>query len=74
MNVLQILRPCLGPDSMTGFQIDNLDGTYDVSYTITATGNYSVRSTTHSFPLLPIPLPVALHQPAFSSSSPDLSC
>ena len=41
--IIKVLRECPGPNSITATHKDSKDGSFDVSYTITATGNYSVH-------------------------------
>ena len=41
--VTQEIQECSGPDSITATHEDSQDGSFNVAYTITATGNYSVH-------------------------------
>lgn len=41
--ITQVIQECPGPDTITATHEDSKDGSFAVSYTITATGNYSVH-------------------------------
>ena len=54
--ITQVEKECSGPGSVTAAHQDSKDGTFAVSYTITATGNYSIHIKFGGW--VPVPLPL----------------